>query len=271
MPPASDSAMDPVVILVHGATLNGRMWAPVRRHLSPALRVVAPDLPGHGSRLGERYTLEGAVAVLAAAARSVAPAPVILAGDSLGAYSSLAAAAAVPQERLKGLVLAGATFNFVGNSVISYVFKGWLFKALAGVFGEQRVIAKLMPKAFGPKGFDLSSGDARAILDAGMSVVVFGQAVQALRGVDHRSALAAIEQPVLILNGDLDRVNVDEEASFLAVAKHASSRRFADCEHGISLWKPQKFADCINQFAAEMFAPQAPIDSAALITKGREQ
>jgi pimeloyl-ACP methyl ester carboxylesterase len=257
MPPASDSAMDPVVILVHGATLNGRMWDPIRRHLSPAWRVVAPDLPGHGSRLGERYTLEGAVAVLAAAARSVAPAPIILVGDSLGAYSSMAAASALPQEQLKGLVLGGATFNFVGNSVISYVFKGWLFNTLASVFGEQRVIAKLMHKAFGPKGVNLSLGDARAIIDAGMSVVVFGQAVQALRGVDHRATLAAIEQPVLILNGDLDRVNVDEEASFLAVAKHASVARFANCEHGISLWKPQEFADCINQFAATVFTATA--------------
>jgi pimeloyl-ACP methyl ester carboxylesterase len=255
MPPAPDSATDPVVILVHGATLNGRMWDPIRRHLNPVLRVLAPDLPGHGSRLGERYTLEGAVAVLAAAAQSVAPAPVILVGDSLGAYSSMAAASALPREQLKGLVLGGATFNFVGNSVISYVFKGWLFKTLATVFGEQRVIAKLMPKAFGPKGVNLSPGDARAIIDAGMSVVVFGQAVRALRGVDHRATLAAIEQPVLILNGDLDRVNVDEEASFLAVAKHARVARFANCEHGISLWKPQEFADCINQFAAEIFAP----------------
>jgi pimeloyl-ACP methyl ester carboxylesterase len=255
MPVATDSAMDPVLILVHGATLNGRMWDPIQRRLRPAFRVVVPDLPGHGSRLGERYTLEGAVAVLTAAARSVAPAPVILVGDSLGAYSSMAAASDLPREQLKGLVLAGATFNFKGKSVASYVFKGWLFKTLASVFGEQRVIAKLMPKAFGPKGVNLSPGDARAIIDAGMSVVVFGQAVQALRGVDHRATLAAIEQPVLILNGDLDRVNVDEEASFLAVAKHASVARFANCEHGISLWKPQEFAACVNQFAAKIFAP----------------
>jgi pimeloyl-ACP methyl ester carboxylesterase len=255
MSPAADASMEPVVILVHGATLNGRMWDPIRRHLSPAFRVVAPDLPGHGSRLGERYTLKAAVAVLAEAARSVAPAPVVLVGDSLGAYSSMAAASDLPQQQLKGLVLAGATFNFVGKSVASYVFKGWLFKTLATVFGEQRVIAKLMPKAFGPKGVNLSPSDARAIVDAGMSVVVFGQAVKVLRGVDHRATLAAIAQPVLILNGDLDRVNVNEEASFLAVAKHASVARFANCEHGISLWKPQEFAACVNQFAAKVFSP----------------
>jgi pimeloyl-ACP methyl ester carboxylesterase len=229
------------------------MWDPVRRHLRPAYRVITPDLPGHGSRLGERYTLERAVAVLAATVQSVAPAPVILVGDSLGAYSSMAAAAAFPPQQLRGLVLAGATFNFAGSSVAPYVIKGWLFRALAAVLGEQRLIAKLMPKAFGPRGFNLSPGDASAIIDARMSVVVFGQAVQALRGVDHRAMLAAIEQPVLILNGDLDKVNVNEEAAFLAVAKHAASQRFARCEHGISLWRPEEFARCVNQFAANLF------------------
>jgi pimeloyl-ACP methyl ester carboxylesterase len=251
------SSSEPVLILVHGATLNGRMWDPVRRHLGADYRVMTPDLPGHGSRLGERYTLEGAVATVAAAARSVAPAPVILVGDSLGAYSSMAAAGAVPPQQLKGLVLAGATFNFVGKSVASYVVKAWLFTTLAALLGEQRVIEKLMPKAFGPQGFNLSPGDARAIIDAGMSVVVFGQGVHALRGVDHRANLAAVEQPVLILNGDLDQVNVNEEAGFLAVAKHASSERFAGCEHGISLWKPEAFARCVNQFAANVF--QSPV------------
>jgi pimeloyl-ACP methyl ester carboxylesterase len=251
--PSGENSGDPVLILVHGATLNGRMWDPVRRHLRAAYRVITPDLPGHGSRLGERYTLEGAVAAIAAAAHSVAPAPVILVGDSLGAYSSMAAAAVLPSQQLKGLVLAGATFNFVGKSVASYVLKAWLFRTLAAVLGEQRVIARLMPKAFGPRGVNLSPDDARAIINAGMSVVVFGQAVQALRGADHRAKLAAIEQPVLILNGDLDKVNVTEEAGFLAVAKHATSQRFAGCEHGISLWKPEEFARCVNQFAAKVF------------------
>ena len=30
---------DPVLILLHGATLNGRMWDPVRRYLDPKLEV----------------------------------------------------------------------------------------------------------------------------------------------------------------------------------------------------------------------------------------
>jgi len=247
--------LDPVLILVHGATLNGRMWDAVRRYLRPDYRVLCPDLPGHGMRLGEPYTMAAAIDAVAMAARSVSPAPVILVGDSLGAYSSMAAASSLPQQQLKGLVLAGATFGFSGKYVASYVFKGWLFKVLASLFGEQRMIEKLMPKAFGPDGFNLSPDDARAIIDAHMSVVAFGQAVKEMRRIDHRAKLAAIEQPVLIMNGDLDKVNVAEEASFLAVARNASHQRFAGYEHGISLWHPQEFARCVNQFADKVFRP----------------
>src|SRR6202007_3321734 len=51
----------PTLILLHGATCNGRMWDALRRGLDPKLQVLAPDLPGHGSRRGEPYTLQGAV------------------------------------------------------------------------------------------------------------------------------------------------------------------------------------------------------------------
>jgi pimeloyl-ACP methyl ester carboxylesterase len=244
---------DPVIILVHGATLNGRMWDPVRRHLNPRYRVLTPDLPGHGTRLGERYSLEGAVESVIAAASSVAPAPFILVGDSLGSYTAMASAGALPQNELKGLVLAGATFNFIGKAALGPALRGSVFRILAAVFGEQRVIEKLMPAALGRKKFNMTAQDARALIDAGMSVVVFGQAVTALRGVDFRAKLAAIEQPVLILNGDKDKPNIRHEASFLGVAQNATHRHFEGCEHGVSLWRPSEFAELVNGFAATVF------------------
>jgi pimeloyl-ACP methyl ester carboxylesterase len=248
----TSGAVQPVIILVHGATLNGHMWNPVRRFLNPNYRVVTPDLPGHGVHLGERFTLKGGIEAVVAAAKSVAPAAVILVGDSLGAYTSMAAASSLPREQLKGLVLGGATFNFVGKDVLSYYLRGRAFRVLAALFGEQRVIRKLMPKALGRDEFNLSVEDAREIIDSGMSIIVFGQAVQALRGVDFRAKLAAIEQPVLIINGDKDTLNVRHEASFLAVAKLPTSHRF-DCEHGVSMWRPQKFAELVNEFAERVF------------------
>ena len=75
----------PVLVLVHGATANGRMWAPVRRILEArGYEVLAPDLPGHGIRRDEPFSLEAAVRTVQDAVASVAPSPVVVAGDSLG-------------------------------------------------------------------------------------------------------------------------------------------------------------------------------------------
>ena len=38
----------PAVILLHGYPLDGAMWSGVARALAPSLRVLKPDLPGHG-------------------------------------------------------------------------------------------------------------------------------------------------------------------------------------------------------------------------------
>jgi pimeloyl-ACP methyl ester carboxylesterase len=225
------------------------MWDPVRRHLDPACDVVTVDLPGHGSRT-DRYTLEGARKVIAEAARSVAPAPVILAGDSLGAYSSMAAASAIPKDQLKGLVLGGSTFQFVGPSVIPYVLKGALLGVLAKVFGDQKLSDRLMPKVLMGE-FKLDPADAKAMMDAKIRSSAFGHAVQALRGIDFRAILAAIPQPTLLVNGEGDTVNVRQEQSFLEVARDGRTHRLG-CKHGVSLWHPKEFAGLINAFARQV-------------------
>ena len=108
-----------------------------------------------------------------------------------------------------------------------------------------------MPKTLTKK-IGLSEQDARAMIDAGMSLKVFPQAVRALRNIDFRAKLAAITQPVLIVNGSKDTANIREEASFMAVARNASSFRFQDCEHGVTLWRYREFAELVNGFVARL-------------------
>src|SRR5580698_6821532 len=202
----SPLGQDRVLILIHGATLNGRMWDSVRRFLDPRYAILTPDLPGHGTNRGLRYTIPGAIQIVATAAQSVYPAPVVLVGDSLGAYTAMASAARLPAQQLQGLVLGGSTFDFKGAAVFPAVFRGALLGVLSRLFGEQRLIEKLMPKALAR--FGLSDEDARHIIEAGMSVHAFGQAVQAIRRVDFLASLSAIQQPALIVNGDEDKLCV---------------------------------------------------------------
>lgn len=111
----------PVVrlVLVHGSRLSHTQWDPQVRllasdpSLAERLEVVTPDLPGHGARATEPFTLDAAIDVIDAAVESViamspsgrpAPSRVVLAGHSLGGYAAMAYAEVHPR-RLDGLVL----------------------------------------------------------------------------------------------------------------------------------------------------------------------
>ena len=70
------------LLLLHGLTFDHHQWDPVRRHLDPALPVVAPDLPGHGSAPAwPSYDITALVDRLHDQAASAAP---IVVGHSLG-------------------------------------------------------------------------------------------------------------------------------------------------------------------------------------------
>jgi len=247
----AQTSTEPALILIHGATGNGRMWDPVRRRLEPRWHVITPDLPGHGARRNEVFTLQGAVDTVVAAARGVAPAPVIVGGDSLGGYTALASAAVLPRSQLLGLVMGGATANFEGAALRSLLIRQWLVLGLGALLGEKGV-AKLLAKDLRKMG--IAEPDIAALTAAGLNSQVFPQAVAALRGIDFRARLAEVEQPVLIVNGARDKLFVAQEPSFLAVAQHASSHRFEGCEHGVSLRRSEEFATLVDRFAQRLVA-----------------
>lgn len=239
----------PVLILLHGAGLNSHMWDAVRRHIDPAFRVIALDLPGHGTHRDEAYSLEGATATVAAAARAVAPAPVLLVGDSLGGYTAIAAASALPPSQLRGLVLAGSSSNFEGAMQWPrYVKDIVMITLLSAVVDEADFGARALGR------FGVAEADRPAIVAAGVSLRSVPQAGRALIGVDMRGKLAAIDAPVLIVNGALDERAVAQEASFVAAARRATQYRFENTGHGVSMIRPAEFARVVNDFARQQVA-----------------
>jgi pimeloyl-ACP methyl ester carboxylesterase len=247
MPDAStDSEKEQLtLILIHGATCNARMWDAVRRNLDRRFHVVALELPGHGERRNEKFTLAGAVATVVEAARAVMPSPVVLVGDSLGGYTAMASASSLPRDQLKGLVLGGCSANVMGWASLPFLVQAATFKILIALFGEPRLIRKSRPMLVK---LGMGEPDVQAIVDAGMSLGVFEQVVYALRGIDFRKVLAGIEQPVLVVNGSRDKPMVRHEAGFLAAGKRATGHRI-DCEHGVSMLRSAEFSSLVNDFA----------------------
>jgi pimeloyl-ACP methyl ester carboxylesterase len=243
-----ESSQLPVLVLLHGATGNGRMWDPIRRILEPrGYRVLAPDLPGHGARRDQRFRLEAAVQVVAETVRSVAPAPVLVAGDSLGGYVSMAAAAALPPERLVGVVASGCTLVFEGNALWPLRIKGLVNRLLVAVVGEKRLLGKRFVAELGKLG--VAEADAHALIDAGVNIAAFGDCVAALTGVDFPAKLAPVKAPVLFVNGGADKPMLRDLARYRAAVPAARHELFPGVEHGVSLRKSAEFADLVDDFA----------------------
>jgi pimeloyl-ACP methyl ester carboxylesterase len=97
------------IVFSHANGFNGRTYRTILEPLAATLRILAPDLRGHGAttlpaviegRDGWSEFRDDLLALLAAATDG----PVVLAGHSMGGTSSLLAAAAEPQ-RVKALAL----------------------------------------------------------------------------------------------------------------------------------------------------------------------
>ncbi len=83
--------MEVHLVLVHGSRLASSQWAPQIPLLRDRVGLTLVDLPGHGSRAGEEFTLERCLEVIdASLPRGV---PVVLVGHSLGGYAAMAYAA----------------------------------------------------------------------------------------------------------------------------------------------------------------------------------
>src|SRR6266508_2821705 len=94
----------PAVVLLHGYPLDGAMWSGVARALAPALRVLKPDLPGHGENAAAALPSLEAHADFAEAVLGELDGPVGLAGFSMGGYVALALMKRRP-EKVRALAL----------------------------------------------------------------------------------------------------------------------------------------------------------------------
>ncbi|UZN01611.1 alpha/beta fold hydrolase [Cellulomonas sp. S1-8] len=106
-------------MLVHGTRTSSAIWdAQVEAMRRSGHPTVAIDLPGHGSRAHERFTLDGALAAIDGAVASCSEPP-LLVGLSLGGYTALAYAGR-HEDRIAGVVLAGCSTEIRGKPLSLY-------------------------------------------------------------------------------------------------------------------------------------------------------
>jgi pimeloyl-ACP methyl ester carboxylesterase len=219
----------PTVVLVHGlggSHLNWDLFAPLLR---PHARVLALDLPGFGrSEPGDRRTtVHDNVAVLHRFLTDVAGTPVVLVGNSMGGMISILQTAAAP-ETVTGLVLLDAAVpgpRRALDPLVAVTFAAYAIPRVGERFLSMRRarstplrqvrdmlrLCGVDPDALPAHTIDRSLTLIEQRQDVpGMDKAFLSAARSLLRLLvdprDYRRAMAAITAPVLMVQGDADRL-----------------------------------------------------------------
>ena len=164
------------IVLVHGTRTSGAIWGlqedalRLSGHLTTAV-----DLPGHGPRTGERFTLAGAMETIDRAVDE-SSGPPLLVGLSLGGYTSLAYAAE-NQGKLAGVLLSGCSTEIAGKPLRLY-----------------RRASSLVADTFRPTG----------------TWHVVADMLEAMHGYSCASDLRRLTLPVWLVNGRRDPLRLQE-------------------------------------------------------------
>jgi pimeloyl-ACP methyl ester carboxylesterase len=260
------NADGPTFVLVHGlggSHLNWDLLAPL---LTPHGRVLALDLPGFGrSEPGtRRATVQANVAVLGRFLREIAAAPVVLIGNSMGGMISIFTAASAPRA-VRGLVLLDPALPGGRRALDAAVAGQFLLYALPFA-GErslwlrrqrhsplQRVRETLRLVGVDPDELPAEVVDRSVTLleerqdVAGMDKAFLVAARSLLKILldprSYRAAMAAIRVPVLLIQGERDRlVPVAAARSVAEAHPHWTYVELADTGHVPQLQAPDVVA-----------------------------
>jgi len=125
------------ILLLHGIAVTRKMWIPQMISLSSSYWLLAPDLPGHGSRRDEKFTFEEAVAGLKDFLEKRNCEKVLVVGFSLGGYLASEFARHY-LDKVNGLVLVGSSTDPKGYVTIPYHLLAFLYRIVPHVLLTRR-------------------------------------------------------------------------------------------------------------------------------------
>lgn len=228
------------IVLIHAVRSSRTMWkGQVRRLRERGYEVIAPDLPGHGLRRGETFTLESALATLDEAVEACAEPP-LLVGLSLGGYLTLHWAGTHPG-RLAGVVAADCTI--VPGPATARLYGLWMsMKDWLPGDSDARV-ARAFARQHTRKA-------AKRYYGGGRAHGVVGAVVRLIGSLDLLTDVAAIDVPLTFVNGEHDPFR-RHEALFLEAARDGELIILEDAGHIANLSRPKRFARVLDRCAQD--------------------
>jgi 3-oxoadipate enol-lactonase len=211
-----ESGAGSAVLLLHGYPLDGAMWSGVARVLSTSFRVVKPDLPGHGENAAAAPASLETHADFVEALLAELPAPVGLAGFSMGGYIALALMKRRP-EKVRALALVDSRAGADDEGGKAKREEGI---ALVRSEGVEAIARAMVPKLLSPEGAkkpDLVERLTRMIKRQKPETIAADLAAMRDRA-DQTDLLPQIAVPTLVIVGEQDVLTVPAESQAMAAA-----------------------------------------------------
>ncbi len=220
-------------VLVHGIRTSATMWRSQIEYLEAReLPVTAVDLPGHGSRMDEDFTLHEALHTIDAAVRAAAErGPVLLVGHSMGGLLSLAYTGGAETPPVDGLVAAACTSLPRGTGLRAYRLFARAVDSLPdrGMWLTQRMLAATIPEE--------NRGDFAA---GGYALDIQDQTLRSLAALDVAAAVPRIDVPLWFVNGQYDQLRLNEPL-FRRLAPEAELIVVPRTTHLLTAMRPRVF------------------------------
>lgn len=197
------------VALIHGFRGASSDWAPQREALEQRGNTVStPDLPGLGSRADESFTVGESIATIADAVRSF-DAPPLLVGIGIGAHLAIeyAALARAADGGLAGIAALGCGIRPLGWLLDSYR----IASAANQLLPDQGVVVS-------DRMADVFVRTTQRTDAAAPATDRFDDALSQLHTLETPAALRRIDAPVWLVNGQFDRLRL-QERGFLRAAR----------------------------------------------------
>ncbi len=192
---------DTAVILIHGWACDANYWNMQFEALKPRYTVVAVNLAGHGGSSANRsdWSIANYAADVAAVARQLPNAHIVLVGHSMGATVALAAAPLIGA-RVSGIVAVDALRSVGLPPLPAREIERHIAPFRADFVGETR---KLVTNSLFPRGADRTLVQKIAYDMSLEPPAVAIASMKALLSVDLTPLVAAVHVPVYAINSDL--------------------------------------------------------------------
>ncbi len=221
------------VVLVHGIRTSASMWRAQVEHLDEReIPSIAVDLPGHGTRMAEEFTLDGAFATIDAAVQDAATrGRVLLSGHSMGGLLSVAYVGRETKPPVDGFIAASCTSLPRGIGLTAYrtLARGLDSLPGRGQWLADQVLDRTLPPEtradFGAGGYAYDAQDL---------------ALRSLSVLDLLAALRRIDVPTWFINGQYDQLRRHERL-FVSQVPDAELIVVPRTTHLVTAMRPRVF------------------------------